>query len=183
MAQIPVGVFGSAFDPPTLGHKNAIEQSLQFCAQILLVPSVAHAFAKPMTALEHRLAMLELFCKGFSNNNVQIANVETDIQKEKQGPVFTLDVLRKLEENYPRSVYALTFIMGPDNKQQWHRFYQHETIEKEYSLLVVEQQISVRSSAVRKTIHEQPYEQWKHTLSGMLEKDIMEYLHTNGLYC
>ncbi|MDF4536048.1 nicotinate-nicotinamide nucleotide adenylyltransferase, partial [Vibrio parahaemolyticus] len=48
-----IAVFGSAFNPPTLGHKSIID-SLGHFDLILLVPSIAHAWGKTMLDYELR---------------------------------------------------------------------------------------------------------------------------------
>ena len=46
--QMNVAIFGSAFDPPTLGHADAVQFLLETKKfdQVWLVPSFRHAFAK-----------------------------------------------------------------------------------------------------------------------------------------
>ncbi len=42
-----IAIFGSAFNPPSLGHKSVIE-SLSHFDLVLLEPSIAHAWGKNM---------------------------------------------------------------------------------------------------------------------------------------
>lgn len=55
-----IAVFGSAFNPPTLGHKSIID-SLGHFDLILLVPSIAHAWGKTMLDYELRSQLVDQF--------------------------------------------------------------------------------------------------------------------------
>lgn len=41
-----IAVMGSAFNPPSLGHKDVVEQALTQCDQVWLVPAFRHAWGK-----------------------------------------------------------------------------------------------------------------------------------------
>ena len=45
-----IAVMGSAFNPPSLGHKDVVEQALKQCDQVWLVPAFRHAWGKKMAA-------------------------------------------------------------------------------------------------------------------------------------
>lgn len=46
-----IAVMGSAFNPPSLGHKDVVEQALTQCDQVWLVPAFRHAWGKKHGAL------------------------------------------------------------------------------------------------------------------------------------
>ncbi|HIB77351.1 MAG TPA: hypothetical protein EYO58_06995 [Flavobacteriales bacterium] len=41
-----IAVFGSAFNPPHLGHMDVVRQCLSHVDQVLIVPSARHPFGK-----------------------------------------------------------------------------------------------------------------------------------------
>ncbi|MEF1220429.1 nicotinate-nicotinamide nucleotide adenylyltransferase, partial [Photobacterium damselae] len=46
-----IAIFGSAFNPPTLGHLSVLERLSQF-DKVLVLPSYAHAWGKVMLDYE-----------------------------------------------------------------------------------------------------------------------------------
>ena len=57
-----IAIFGSAFNPPSLGHKSVIE-SLSHFDLVLLEPSIAHAWGKNMLDYPTRCKMVDAFIK------------------------------------------------------------------------------------------------------------------------
>ena len=55
-----IAVFGSAFNPPSLGHKSVIERLSHF-DKVLLVPSLSHAWGKEMLPFDTRIDMVLTF--------------------------------------------------------------------------------------------------------------------------
>jgi nicotinate-nucleotide adenylyltransferase len=60
-----IGILGSAFNPPHLGHKDIIEQVYQDFDEILLIPSFCHAFDKKMEPYQDRLCMANMLAQSF----------------------------------------------------------------------------------------------------------------------
>jgi nicotinate-nucleotide adenylyltransferase len=154
-----IGVFGSSFNPPTLGHRDVILQAATQFDEILLVPSVAHAFQKKMIPIPHRLNMIRLFIESQPFNiPVKIFNIEISIQERngKHKPVYTFDMMSALTEYYQllHKAVELHFILGPDNATPaiWQKFYRYKDIEKKWPLFVATEKLPIHSSAVRKLI-------------------------------
>lgn len=156
-----VAVFGGSFDPPTLGHQSVIEQVITKVDQIVLVPSLAHAFGKKLTTLSDRLNMLNLFITDLLEqhpnlkNKIQVLNIEPElIHLHSSGYVYTYDVLEKIEKIYPTA--EISFIIGPDlaNPTIFNRFYRANDIIQKWSIIIAEQMLSIRSTVVRNFIAE-----------------------------
>jgi nicotinate-nucleotide adenylyltransferase len=150
-------ILGSAFDPPHKGHADTVYQNLDKFDKILLVPSYAHGFGKKMRPFEHRFELTLAFCEQFNNENskVEASDVERDIynmQKEK-GPVYTYVLLCWLQKKYGPDV-EFSFLMGPDNEDNFHKFYKHEEIRQNWGLVVAKERVNVRSSLIRPLITE-----------------------------
>ncbi|MCK5894127.1 MAG: adenylyltransferase/cytidyltransferase family protein [Endozoicomonadaceae bacterium] len=149
---IEIGVFGSVFDPPTLGHKDVIEQSVKHFDRIILVPSAAHAFSKQPLPFAQRLQMLKRFVEVVSLSvcQLEISDIESQMLAQRPNqPIYSFDVLSAIEATHPD--VSITFIRGPDNAAPaiWHRFYRYQDIETRWSLFTAIERIDVRSSHVR----------------------------------
>lgn len=177
----PIGVFGATFDPPTLGHQDVVEQALLHFEQVLLVPSISHAFQKQMSDFSTRLAMLERFCQPWPKSKVRISLIEqTLLAQKQQGPIYTWDVLTALQSELGATV-ALHFIVGPDNVSIWDRFYRAEDIKANWALFLAKERKSIRSTKVRNLIQSKP-DNLKQQLAALLPMPVIEYILENGLY-
>lgn len=179
-----IGILGAAFDPPTHGHKNVVEQALKVFDKIYLIPSVDHAFGKKMSPFEHRVKMLEFFAKNWPEDKVSINLIEQDLLKQNgNGPIYTFDVLQALEnQKSPETQYS--FIIGPDNAKHWLKFYKAEEITKTWNVFQAKEEMSIHSTDVRNIIHEdgESPEQLMRALDGKVEAQVAQYIIENNLY-
>jgi nicotinate-nucleotide adenylyltransferase len=140
-----IAIFGSAFNPPSLGHKSVIE-TLQHFDKVLLVPSIYHAWGKKMLAYDKRCELLDAFISDLDIANLESCNVE-EVLYEPGQPVTTYAVLEKLQRMYPES--ELTFVIGPDNLLNFSKFSRAEDILKKWSVLACPELVKVRSTKIR----------------------------------
>lgn len=140
-----IAIFGSAFNPPSLGHKSVIE-SLTHFDEVLLLPSVAHAWGKQMLAYELRCQMVDLFIQDLKLPNVSRSTVEESLLEPGKS-VTTYAVLEELQCQYPKD--ELTFVIGPDNFFKFADFYRAEEILSRWSVTVCPEKIMVRSTMIR----------------------------------
>ena len=151
-----IGVFGSAFNPPTLGHLDVLKQAAGVFEKILLVPSASHAFAKELLPLSCRVDMLRLFLAdaGTLECEVEICVLEAEMfRRHPDKPVYTFDLMQELEKQLPHNT-RLGFIRGPDNAapETWQRFYKAREIEQRWMIFTADERMQVRSSTVRELI-------------------------------
>lgn len=145
-----ISVMGSAFGPPTLGHFDVMTQVDKESDVILLVPAFRHGFGKEMAPFESRLAMSKLLCEDVGNqvtSRLIVEDIERQIAQGNDKPVYTYDLMLKLEEKYPGA--ELQFVMGPDNWKQIDKFYRGTEIAERWGVAVAEERSSTRSSTVR----------------------------------
>ncbi len=115
-----VGMFGGAFDPPHVAHRELAEVALaQLGLDVLHILPTGQAWhkARPLTPAHHRLAMCELAFGDLSR--VRIDPRET----LRAGPSYTADTLTELAEAYPGA--ELYLVMGADQLlafKQWVRW-------------------------------------------------------------
>ncbi len=115
-----VGVFGGTFDPVHYGHLVVAEEvyATLHLAEMVFVPAgqPPHKTNEVITAVEHRLAMLELAIA--SNPHFTISRVDLD----RPGPSYTVDTLRLLRKQWGEEL-AIYFVIGGDSLEDllsWH---------------------------------------------------------------
>ncbi|MGY0218456.1 adenylyltransferase/cytidyltransferase family protein [Endozoicomonadaceae bacterium StTr2] len=177
-----IGVLGSAFDPPTLGHRDVIEQAAAHFDLILLLPCAAHAFNKQPLPFDIRLEMLETFAKelGDSGIAVEVSDIERDIAHHNpEQAVRTWDVMTWLEKLYQQSgeSVSLSFIRGPDNANPatWQRFYRWQDIENNWSLFTAKERVAARSSEVRSLLQRNSPQNIEHLVTPAICRYILEH--------
>lgn len=110
--------FGGAFDPPHLGHREAIEGLLRNpgVRSVRVLPSATPVLKTAQTSAEHRLAMAKL---AFGD----IAEIDDREMRRPPGtPSYTFDTLTELRTELGPS---LAFVLGADQIEQfdrWSRF-------------------------------------------------------------
>ncbi|CAH0536341.1 nicotinate-nicotinamide nucleotide adenylyltransferase [Vibrio marisflavi] len=145
-----IAVFGSAFNPPTLGHKSVID-SLEHFDQVLLVPSISHAWGKVMADYGTRCQLIEAFISDLSVTNVELSRIEECLFVPGES-VTTYAVLNKLQNDFPDS--SLTFVVGPDNFVKFSQFYKADEILAKWNVLACPETVAIRSTQVRKQLAE-----------------------------
>lgn len=185
-----IGVFGSSFNPPTLGHQDVILQAATHFDEILLIPSVAHAFQKQMIELPHRMNMLRLLIESEHYPvPVRIFNIEVSIQQRngQDKPVYTFDMMSELVNFYKtlRQEVELHFILGPDNAKPevWQTFYRFKDIEQQWPLYIAREQLPVHSTAVRHLVQSETDPNKLATqLTPLVGEQVAGYIIRHQLY-
>jgi nicotinate-nucleotide adenylyltransferase len=86
------GVFGGTFDPIHIAHLAIAEAARFGLRRVLFIPAAEppHKPGRPITPVEHRLAMVELALVG--NAGFKVSRIEVD----RPGPSYTVDTLEAL---------------------------------------------------------------------------------------
>ncbi|WJG28611.1 nicotinate-nicotinamide nucleotide adenylyltransferase [Vibrio furnissii] len=145
-----IAVFGSAFNPPTLGHKSVID-SLEHFDRILLVPSISHAWGKEMLNYEIRCNLIDAFIGDFSSHKLERSTVEQDLIQPGES-VTTYAVLTRLQEIFPHA--DITFVVGPDNLFNFGKFFKSQEILQRWSVMACPEKVKVRSTDIRQRLAE-----------------------------
>lgn len=114
-----IGVFGGTFDPPHLAHvvladEARHELNLEKVLWVLTAQP-PHKPNKPISAVEHRLSMVEVVTRG--DVNFELSRADLD----RAPPYYALGTLSWLRERYPGK--DLAYIMGSDSLEDlpnWH---------------------------------------------------------------
>ena len=173
-----IAIFGSAFNPPTIGHLSVIHHIWHY-DKILLAPSIAHAWGKEMLDFDLRCELVSRFISDINGssdingNKVEGCFVERELFDNQQA-VTTYMLLTYLQDQYPDA--ELTFVMGPDNLLNFKKFSHAEEIVSHWKLLACPETIKVRSSLVRQSISDR--EDYKH----MVTSTVANFIETNHCY-
>ncbi len=155
MSRMKLGVFGSAFDPPTLGHLDVLRQAATCHDDILLVPSAFHAFDKNPQPFSLRLLMLQCFIDDADVGcPLEVCDLEaTLLEQNPDKPVYTYDLMEALAGKYQGQA-EISFIRGPDNArpETWKRFYKSKEIEERWPIFTAIERVAIRSSDVRRIL-------------------------------
>ncbi|MDA0386502.1 nicotinate-nicotinamide nucleotide adenylyltransferase [Vibrio parahaemolyticus] len=167
-----IAIFGSAFNPPSLGHKSVIE-SLSHFDLVLLEPSIAHAWGKNMLDYPIRCKLVDAFIKDMGLSNVQRSDLEQALYQPEQS-VTTYALLEKIQEIYPTA--DITFVIGPDNFFKFAKFYKAEEITERWTVMACPEKVKIRSTDIRNAIIEGK------DISTYTTPTVSELLLNEGLY-
>ncbi len=167
-----IAVFGSAFNPPTLGHKSVIDRLSHF-DKVLLLPSIAHAWGKSMLDFSVRCELVELFIADIGCNKLELCTIEQALHQPGKS-VTTYDVLTRLTAVYPEA--QITFVIGPDNFIHFSKFYRHDDILKKWSVLVCPETVLVRSTQLRENLKKNV------AINGMTTPSVEAFIERNQCF-
>ncbi|WP_044363616.1 nicotinate-nicotinamide nucleotide adenylyltransferase [Vibrio fluvialis] len=167
-----IAVFGSAFNPPTLGHKSVID-SLGHFDRILLVPSISHAWGKEMLNYEIRCQLIDAFISDLASNKLERCTVEQDLINPGES-VTTYAVLERLQEIFPNA--DITFVVGPDNLFNFGKFFKSKEILQRWSVMTCPEKVKVRSTDIRQRLAE------KGDVSSMTTPSVEDLLRKLDVY-
>lgn len=152
-----IGVFGSAFNPPTRSHQTVLEWALNLCDVVYVVPSYRHAFGKSMLSYPERIRLLQAFLQDLKYPRLMLWDLEPELAQAHIGPVYTFDVLSGIEQRLIASgerEFSLSFIVGPDNSQNFQAFHRSDDIVARWELLHAPDAGEIRSTRIRSAIAE-----------------------------
>lgn len=140
-------LFGSAFNPPHLGHALVIHDFLaqHLCDQLWLLPNVTHSFGKHMAPTNHRLAMTQLFLKFLQHkldakryplNAIKLCPIEIDLnlsgrtydtlQALKFNPDYLVETMKIPRSKLPTTNY--NFLIGSDQLPIFDKWYRYQDL-------------------------------------------------------
>ncbi|UTZ39398.1 nicotinate-nicotinamide nucleotide adenylyltransferase [Vibrio campbellii] len=167
-----IAVFGSAFNPPSLGHKSVIE-SLSHFDLVLLEPSIAHAWGKNMLDYPIRCKLVDAFITDMGLSNVQRSDLEQALYQPGQS-VTTFALLEKIQEIHTQA--DITFVIGPDNFFKFAKFYRAEEIMERWAVMACPEKVNIRSTDIRNALVEGK------DISAFTTPTVNKMLISEGLY-
>ena len=114
-----VGIFGGTFDPIHHGHLVAAEEARAVLRldKVLVVPAgePPHKSARPISPLEHRVAMVQLAIA--SNPHFVVSRVDLD----RPGPHYSVDMVTRLRRDMgPGDVFLIVGMDSLMDLPSWH---------------------------------------------------------------
>ena len=186
-------VFGGAFNPPTLAHKEIyhfIDQHIDMDEFIFL--PVSKKYAKSNLANDYdRLKMLEILIQDL--DKAIVSPMETQDEKF----LGTYHSLKRLKRNYPH--HDLAFVLGADNLMHLDRWINAEKLLEEFKFIVVNRHKSDLEKLIEKNKLLSKYKDhflilnnfhsnisstlFRETLDPYyVDEDIYHYIMKNDLY-
>lgn len=117
-------LFGGTFDPPHMGHLQAVEGLFQNpgIKDVVVIPSGDPPLKKTSTNSLHRLKMAQICFKSLSN--VKVHPIE--IENSQRGLSYSFNTISKIRTEFSSPDGSLiAFVVGQDQIPQfhhWHRF-------------------------------------------------------------
>lgn len=123
-----IGILGSSFDPPHLGHLLIATQTKEALGldQVWLMPCLAHPFEKKMSEVKHRLAMT----KFLEDEHIKIS----DFEIKQKGISYSIDTLNSLAKLFPKNEFF--WIIGSDQINEFTRWKNWQEIINNYHLII-----------------------------------------------
>ncbi len=182
-----VAFFGGSFDPPHVGHVLAAAYALSTgqVSKVLCVPVFAHAFAKPLSDFEHRLAMARLAMQPL--RDVEVSDIEAELARGS-APNYTVHTLQALKHRHPD--WQLRLMVGSDvlaDHKKWQHF--DEVVKLAPPLVLARAGVpgireavlpAVSSSQVRALL--QQGEAAAGQLAALVPHAVLEHITAHGLY-
>jgi nicotinate-nucleotide adenylyltransferase len=141
-----------------------------------------HAFAKSLTAFQHRLTMTRIAFEHLPTVEV------SDIERELPAPNYTLHTLHALQRRHPE--WQLRLMVGSDvvaQRDKWHFF--DEVMALAPALVLARAGVvggedsvlpEISSSQVRSLLHEEPTRSPR--LAALVPRAVLDYIAAHGLY-
>ena len=108
---IRLGILGGTFDPPHIAHLVIADQARSqlslSCVSLVPAGQPPHKLDRPITPIEHRLAMTQLAIAG--DPGLALSRVDVD----RPGPHYTADTLALLRATHPDD--ELYLLIGSDS--------------------------------------------------------------------
>jgi len=165
-----IGIFGSAFNPPTNAHKMLVDESLKYFDKVILLPSYSHPNKNNLVEYNLRVEMLNAL---FDDNRVEISTIEKEIYSKKNDTVYTIDLIEYLDRYHSNLNYYLIF--GSDNKDLIG-FNRRNYIINNTRLYFLDEVKGIRSSKIRKNLKS------KKSISGLTSDSVINIIKKYKLY-
>lgn len=124
-------VFGGAFNPPTIAHKeiyHLITQQLNVTKFIFLPVSKKYSKANLIDD-QHRVQMLEIMCEHLDKAVVSV------METEDEQFLGTYKSLLRIKGYFPKQTIA--FVLGADNLEHLHHWKNAEKLLNEFQFIVI----------------------------------------------
>lgn len=128
-----IGIFGGSFNPPHVGHINALETVRRKIGleKISIVPNFQNPLKRPVEGptAKQRLEMLEKAVEGYE----KVFSID-DQEIVRAGLSYTIDTIKEYRKKYKAE--ELYLIIGVDNLETLNKWKDYKTLLSETNLVV-----------------------------------------------
>ena len=175
-----VAVYGGSFSPFSNSHVAVVRHvadSDDF-DRIVLVPSIAHVFKGRGFPYEHRFNMAST---ALENARLKVPAVVSMVEfymlREQPGPIFTIQLLRNLQNSPPSHRTAeLRFVVGPDVIAELDQWEYVEDIRREFGFYEVPV-LGTHASEIREMLENGDPEWARH-----VPPRVADYIRMHDIY-
>lgn len=166
-----MGILGGSFDPPHLGHQLLALSALATTPIDLLwvMPCAGHAFAKDLSAFEHRFKLCEL---AFSHlHKTEVLRLESYLPS----PSYTINTIETIVQLRPD--LKLSLIMGSDLLEHFDSWEGSDKLREFCDLSIFDRKSllpGVQSSQIREAVSVGDFKN--------LDLQVKKYIKENNLY-
>jgi nicotinate-nucleotide adenylyltransferase len=201
-----IGIYGGAFNPPTIGHKHVVTSVLEsgMVDEVWINPSYLHFHGKKMVSYAHRCMMCELMiCDMTDNVSVMLLDrvIATNFPTFNGSTIEFMQYLRKLFTDFN---HEYSIIIGQDNAETISTWNKGEELVNSERFIIIPRDdyqltdqwymkephhllrnlhpFKVSSTEVREEIARIPENDVSDTLKHFLGHDVLAYVLNKNLY-
>lgn len=177
--KIEIAVYGGAFNPPHIGHADAIRQACAKASKVLVIPSYVHPMGKEMAPFASRMEWVSRFIREMQEEglDVEISDIEQDIYIETAEPVFSYRLLEAVARKTGVDKASIALVVGEDNRNNLDSFKEYERILASFQILIVNEEHHIHSSQIRQQLESlKSVSQW--LPAGLALTDLAFFLVT-----
>lgn len=158
-------IFGGSFNPPHVGHTEALFQAARGFSRAIVFPVYQHPYGKSLVSFEHRMAMCKL-----AFDNIEVSDIEKILTEKTKQKVYSYDVVMYLRQQ--GIMDDIHLLVGEDVVHDLPNWHKYPDLIKEVTLFPVKRS-SISSTRIRKD-----FENHKHYLLPA----VLKYIKENNLY-
>lgn len=150
-----IALYGGAFNPPHAGHAQVMIEASRLARQVLVAPSFRHPYGKRMADFELRVNWLQSIASHVQSScaaEVAVSRIEQQLAREIEGPVYSYTLLDRLAASLEVADQQIALVVGKDIQALLPSFYRGADLLRRFSVICIEEQVGVRSTALRQRL-------------------------------
>ena len=150
-----IALYGGAFNPPHAGHAQVRIEAARHARRVLVAPSFRHPDGKSMVDFEWRVQWLQSIVEhlqGLCPAELAVSRIEEHVARHSQAPIYSYDLLARLADDLAIDGKRIALVVGQDVAARLPDFHRGAELLARFSILCVEEQLDVRSTALRQCL-------------------------------
>jgi nicotinate-nucleotide adenylyltransferase len=161
-----IGILGSSFDPPHLGHLEITKKApgLGLVDEVWLMVCFRNPWSEEVASVADRLAMAKLL----TSKKIKVS----DLEIKRGGKSYTIDTVLELKRRFK---YNFFWILGSDHLKDLHKFKKADLLLQEMVFLVFPRS-KISSSVIRERVKK------GQSIEKLVPAQIKKYIEEHKLY-